>query len=108
MPAYPWLYKKDMKTSDISNRINALRTVGVQYPEGYEDQALADLEAQAQTVVDDLASNGFAEIDGIDVTSDKQIIALIAYLQRVGIDIKGKRDPFEGLPSKVKLTDNQD
>lgn len=108
MPAYPWMHKKDMSKSDIANKINALRTVGVPYPEGYENQALADLEAQANMIMDDLSSNGFAEIDGIQLTSDKQVIALIAYLQRVGIDIKGDRDPFEGLPSKVQLTENQD
>lgn len=108
MPAYPWMHKKDMSKSDIANKINALRTVGVPYPEGYEDQALADLETQANMIMDDLSSNGFAEIDGIQLTSDKQVIALIAYLQRVGIDIKGDRDPFEGLPSKVQLTENQD
>lgn len=103
MPAYPWLLTQEMDTETIDNRISALRSVGVPYAEGYEDEALSDLEAQAQTITNELHDTGFDQVDGIEITSDKKIIALIAYLQRLGIDIEGNNDPFEGLPSSKAL-----
>ncbi len=107
MPAYPWMLEKDMDIETIPNRINALRAVGVPYAEGYEDQAIADLRAQAEQIASGLRENGFGEVDGIEITSEKQIIALIAYLQRLGTDINGNNDPFEGLPSTNPLSLNE-
>ena len=56
--------------------------LGVPYPEGYENQAEADMIAQANGIAASLKK------DGIQTASDKEIIALIAYLQRLGKDIK--------------------
>jgi len=106
MPAYTWMYTKDINYETIPNRINALRSVGVPYAEGYEDIAIRDARAQAESIVASLRENGFEEVDGIPVSSDKQIIAMIAYLQRLGTDIKGDRDPFEGLPSNNRMEAN--
>lgn len=103
MPAYPWMLTQEMDMESIGSRISALRAVGVPYAEGYEDQALADMQAQAEEITRGLHQAGFSEIDGIEIESDKQIIAIIAYLQRLGIDIKGNNDPFEGLPSSKML-----
>ncbi len=108
MPAYPWLLTQDMDTETIDDRIAALRSVGVPYAQGYEDQALADLEAQAEEITNRLHQNGFKVLDGIEITSDKKIIAIIAYMQRLGIDIKGENDPFEGLPSEQVLSEQND
>ncbi|MFH5830925.1 cytochrome-c oxidase, cbb3-type subunit I [Halalkalibaculum sp. DA384] len=99
MPAYPWMFSQQMDMESIGNRISALRSVGVPYAEGYEEQALADMKAQAEEITQELHQAGFKEVDGIEITSDKQIIAMIAYLQRLGVDIKGDNNPFEGLPS---------
>ncbi|MEO1022445.1 MAG: cytochrome-c oxidase, cbb3-type subunit I [Bacteroidota bacterium] len=104
MPAYPWLFKQDMDKNSIGKRVNALRAVGVPYSARYPDYALEDMEAQAQRIVSDLKANGFGTIDGIEITEDKKIVALIAYLQRLGIDIKGGNDPFADLPSSKKLS----
>ncbi|NOX86912.1 MAG: cytochrome-c oxidase, cbb3-type subunit I [Chlorobi bacterium] len=82
MPPYPWLIEKDMDLSNLSSKIRVLTSLGTPYPEGYADgQALKDLEAQAAEIVADLKSAG------IDVEPNKQIIALIAYLQRLGVDL---------------------
>jgi len=87
MPPYPWLLTQELDKKSLPARIAALRKVGVPYPEGYEnEQALADLEAQAATVVTNL-QQGSVEAD-----ADKEIIALIAYLQRLGTDIKPKAE----------------
>ena len=84
MPAYPWIIKDELNVSHLGSKINALRTVGVPYAEGYESQALADLQKQAAEISADLKSKG------IECAQDREIIALIAYLQRLGTDIHKK------------------
>jgi cytochrome c oxidase cbb3-type subunit I/II len=84
MPPYEWLITQTLDTTTTRSKINAMRTLGVPYPEGYEHKANRDLDTQAKEIADDLQKNN------IKVKSDKEIIALIAYLQRLGTDIKAK------------------
>jgi cytochrome c oxidase cbb3-type subunit I/II len=86
------------------NRIEALTTVGVPYSPRYPEYAIGDMKAQAERITQGLRENGFDTIEGIEITSDKKIIALIAYLQRLGTDISGDTDPFGELPSSKKLS----
>ncbi len=86
MPAYPWLFEKNIDTSRTPSIISAMRTLGVPYPEGYEGRANEDLATQAATI-----TTGLKEA-GIEVGDRKEIVALIAYLQRLGTDIKVKTD----------------
>lgn len=86
MPYYPNLFDNVLDASATADKITALRKVGVPYPKGYEAQAAADLAAQQQKVVKNLREQGVKD-EGIE---DKEIIALIAYLQRLGTDIKVK------------------
>ncbi|MEQ8473235.1 MAG: cytochrome-c oxidase, cbb3-type subunit I [Marinoscillum sp.] len=81
MPPYPWLFEQDWDKGSTPAKIEAMQTLGVPYAEGYAHQAVADAENQARSIADNLASQG------IKVVPDKEIIALIAYLQRVGTDI---------------------
>ncbi len=103
MPAYPWLLTKDMDMETMPDRIEALTTVGVPYSPRYPEYAVDDMKAQAERIANGLRENGFGTIEGIEITSEKQIIALIAYLQRLGTDISGETSPFEDLPSSNKL-----
>lgn len=82
MPAYPWLYEQLIDKNLTAGKISALRTIGVPYPEGYEDVANNELDAQAKRMADNLS------LEGLETTPDAEIIALIAYLQRLGADIK--------------------
>ena len=82
MPAYPWLFEQSIDKSLTAGKINALRTLGVPYEEGYQDKANSDLEKQSSEITATLKA------DGIEVADDAEIIALIAYLQRLGKDIK--------------------
>jgi cytochrome c oxidase cbb3-type subunit I/II len=82
MPKYTWLLENDLDVSATAAKISTLRSVGVPYPAGYEDRALDDLQAQAALIATDLTRAG-APAD-----PNKEIIALIAYLQRLGTDIK--------------------
>ncbi len=61
-----------------------MQTLGVPYPEGYDEIANSDLQKQAEQIVETLQGTGVPDADW-----DTEIIALIAYLQRLGIDIKG-------------------
>lgn len=87
MPAYPWLLENDLKTASIPAKIRTLQKLGVPYPEGYDIQAIDLLEKQAKAIADNLRSQN---ITGAD--EKKEIIALIAYLQRLGTDIKQVND----------------
>jgi len=84
MPRYPWLIEDELNSSNLEKKISAMRTLGVPYEEGYEDQARADMESQAQGIIESLKK------DNIEVAADREIVALIAYLQRMGTDIKAK------------------
>jgi len=84
MPAYDWLVLQELDTTTTIAKINAMRTLGVPYAEGYEHQANKDLDIQAKAIALDLQQNN------VKVKSDREIIALIAYLQRLGTDIKAK------------------
>jgi len=106
MPAYPWMFTQKADIESIPNRISALRTVGVPYVADYEELAIRDYNAQANSIVNGLKNNGFGEIEGIEITSDSKIVAMIAYLQRMGIDIKGEKNPWEDLPSNERLQAN--
>lgn len=106
MPAYTWLLTQEMDIETIPNRVNALRAVGVPYADNYEDIAIRDAKFQAERIANGLRENGFSTVDGIEITSDKKIIALIAYLQRLGVDIKAENDPFAGLPSNERMGAN--
>jgi len=82
MPNYQWLFHNDIDTAITGAKIRAMITLGVPYPPGYDKIANADLMKQADGIRDNLAK------DNITVNSNKEIVALIAYLQRLGKDIK--------------------
>jgi len=82
MPAYPWLAENDLNASNTADKIKAMRTLGVPYEAGFEDVAEADLQKQAEKIATNLTKEGYP------VDANKEIIAMIAYLQRLGTDIK--------------------
>lgn len=82
MPSYAWMHDDPIDTASTPAKIRAMQTMGVPYPEGFDQKANADLMAQANAVRDRLKA------DKISTPANKEIIALIAYLQRVGTDIK--------------------
>lgn len=82
MPAYAWLLERKLDTDKTSAKMSALRKVGVPYDDQTIATATGDLQKQATTISQRLAQ------DGIKVQPDREIVALIAYLQRLGTDIK--------------------
>ncbi|HVS94234.1 MAG TPA: cytochrome-c oxidase, cbb3-type subunit I [Mucilaginibacter sp.] len=85
MPNYDWLIRQKLDTSTTAAKIRAMRKLGVPYPAGYDKIANQDLDKQAKGIADNLAK------DHIKVKSNKEIIAVIAYLQRLGTDIKANK-----------------
>jgi cytochrome c oxidase cbb3-type subunit I/II len=85
MPPYPWLFEQTIDKGLTAGKISALRKIGVPYSDGFEESANQELDRQAN----DIAAN--LKADGIETRSDAEIIALIAYLQRLGKDIKGNK-----------------
>ncbi|MFN8278977.1 MAG: cytochrome-c oxidase, cbb3-type subunit I [Saprospiraceae bacterium] len=82
MPSYPFLFEKDIDRSTTMSKIHAMRNLGVPYPANYEVQANDDMDKQAQTIATSLKESK------IDIPKEREIIALIAYLQRLGKDVK--------------------
>jgi cytochrome c oxidase cbb3-type subunit I/II len=82
MPAYPWMLDDAIDTASTPAKIRAMQKLGVPYPEGYDLRANADLMKQAEQIKGRLAA------DKIKTPANREIIAMIAYLQRMGTDIK--------------------
>ena len=82
MPSYPNLYENEIEYSSTNSKIHAMRKMGVPYEKGYETIANDDLKKQANDITEKLKANK------INAQSNKEIIALIAYLQRLGRDIQ--------------------
>ena len=82
MPSYLWLFDHEIDTVITYKMIRAMQTLGVPYPEGYAEKANQDVIKQELEIRATLKS------DKINTGQNKEIVALIAYLQRMGKDIK--------------------
>jgi cytochrome c oxidase cbb3-type subunit I/II len=87
MPSYTWLYENKIDTAITPAKIRAMTTLGVPYAKGYDLQANADLIAQAKKIQTGLKA------EKLEAGANTEILALIAYLQRVGTDIKNAPKP---------------
>jgi cytochrome c oxidase cbb3-type subunit I/II len=80
MPPYDWLLTQKIDPNDVRKSLKALRTVGTPYSDEEIDNVAASLEKQGKGIVDRMASTG------ITVAWDDEIVAMTAYLQRLGTD----------------------
>ncbi len=78
MPAYPWLLTKDTDVAALPSKLSVQRTLGVPYPNWTPEQIDRRVKDQAKEIADNL------RVDGAYVAPEKEIIALIAYLQSLG------------------------
>lgn len=85
MPNYSWMLENELDTSTTAAKIRAMIQLGVPYAAGYDLVANRDLVIQENKIMESLKK------DGIQTSANKEIIAMIAYLQRMGMDIKGAR-----------------
>ncbi|MGZ4116339.1 MAG: cytochrome-c oxidase, cbb3-type subunit I [Bacteroidia bacterium] len=82
MPTYSFLLDDALDTASTPAKIRAMIKLGVPYPKDYDKIANRDLMIQADSIASSLKK------DKIETLSDREIIAVIAYLQRLGKDIK--------------------
>ncbi len=87
MPTYRWLYTNHTDLDALPSKMRVLRTLGVPYPKPDAATLRASALAQAQTIVDDLRKVGAT------TSPDREIVALIAYLQQLGQSEKVVRPP---------------
>ena len=80
MPPYQWLFTRDIDTASTPKKIRVMQSLGVPYPEDYDQIANDDLMNQAQKIAQGIRESGF------EVDDQKEIIAMIAYIQRLGLD----------------------
>jgi cytochrome c oxidase cbb3-type subunit I/II len=97
MPAYTWLREDNLDLSLTAKKIRAMQTLGVPYAKGYDQKAVADLKKQAHEIALDIvnttpkqALTGVNQASLVQDIEQKEITALIAYLQRLGVDITVK------------------
>ncbi len=98
MPRYPWFSEKDVDYDLMPTKIRAMQTLGVPYPEGFDLEAVADMKKQAQGIADELKKSG------IDANPNSQMIAMIAYLHKLGRDISSMNKTEEVIAEKVEIT----
>ena len=82
MPSYAFMIDKDLDTASTPAKIKAMRTMGVPYPKDYEYIANKDLMDQATKIQSNLINGS----DSLRVKANAEVIAIIAYLQRLGTD----------------------
>jgi len=103
MPPYAWLLKNTLDKSKTSSKLKTMVSLGVPYTEYEIDNAAKSMRAQADRIAKNLNQdpsfvesykNAKADAKAKGETfipiQEREIVALIAYLQRLGTDIKTK------------------
>jgi cytochrome c oxidase cbb3-type subunit I/II len=78
MPNYPWLYSLKTDVDSLESKIGVQRLLGVPMPAMTKDEIKTAVANQAQPIAAELRQAG------ADIESDREIIAVIAYLQKLG------------------------
>ncbi len=106
MPAYPWLREARVNLSEVQARVDSMAMLGVPYGKlALPGNAARHAEQQARRIAAELASQVPLAPDGTptrklpaDIEGSK-LIALIAYMQRMGADLYRAPDA----PSRLLL-----
>jgi cytochrome c oxidase cbb3-type subunit I/II len=83
MPSYPHLLTDTIPWNVLQDRVDAMAMLGVPYGKKALDSASALAHDQASTLATKLQTQG-----GPANLEDKEVIALIAYMQRLGVDMR--------------------
>jgi cytochrome c oxidase cbb3-type subunit I/II len=78
MPNYPWLFKDPTDVAALPRKIDVQRKLGVPFKESNKQEVFASVAKQSELIVADL------KVAGAEIAPDREIIALIAYLQKLG------------------------
>lgn len=83
MPKYNWFLTRTLKTSDLPKKMRTLQKLGVPYTEAEITNAVSIANEQATQIADDVAGSG-----GPTGLADKEVVAIVAYMQRLGADFR--------------------
>ena len=86
MPKYNYLETSELDFDSIPMRVKAMQRLGVPYSDAQYLSARDDAKAQATAIAANISSQ--AQDSRLNKLQDREVIALIAYLQRVGTDYK--------------------
>lgn len=81
MPPYPWLYNARVDMSELVPKVRAMSALGVPYDAGLLKEPELAYRAQAEKIAEGLRA------EGAQCSADTEIVALIAYLQKLGSDL---------------------
>jgi cytochrome c oxidase cbb3-type subunit I/II len=81
MPRYTWLFENKTEYNTLPKKMAVMKTLGVPYSQADIDGSIVAAESQATVIINNLVETG-----GPKEAFDKEIIPLIAYLQRIGVD----------------------
>jgi len=114
MPSYKWLINSKLDKSQTEDKMEAMITLGVPYSLEEVERAQEWMLEQGAQIEENLysdpdfvktyeADKKYAAENGEDFVEmrNREVVALIAYLQRLGTDLKIKS------PDDVTLTENQ-
>lgn len=81
MPNYKWLFDKKIDYSDLSKKVQTMQTLGVPYTADDVNSAVVRAKEQAAKITTELVASGVPQ-----KIEQMEVVALIAYMQRLGID----------------------
>jgi cytochrome c oxidase cbb3-type subunit I/II len=97
MPHYTWFMTEKLDWDSIPLRIHAMQRLGVPYTDAERDSSEDDAKAQAKKIADKIVAQG-----GPSGMEDKEVVAVIAYVQRLGTDLTDTTPPAPVAPASPK------
>jgi cytochrome c oxidase cbb3-type subunit I/II len=92
MPQYPWLIKNTLNYADLETKMKTLKKLGVPYTDEEIAGAIISLQTQAKSIEQSLRQDAeYVKNYSNSNIQDKEIVAIIAYMQRLGMDIKANQ-----------------
>jgi cbb3-type cytochrome oxidase cytochrome c subunit len=83
MPPYPHMLENELDLSNLPTKLKRLRILGTPYSDDEVENAVEIARAEAEAIAREVEAQG-----GPQGLENKQIVALVAYLQRLGKDIE--------------------
>jgi cytochrome c oxidase cbb3-type subunit I/II len=87
MPGYTWLFDNKIPFTGLPAKLKVMQKLGVPYTDEEVINSVAHAKAQAQSIGNELAQSGVPA-----KVAEMEIISLIAYIQRLGVDYTSATD----------------
>ena len=96
MPSFSWMADEKLDFDSIPLRVHAMQRLGVPYTDEDRDHSIDNAKAQAAQIAGKIAKQG-----GPPGLNDRELIALIAYVQRLGTDLTATAGPPAAAPTSA-------